>query len=188
MDYSTAKKLQSQHERLCDQQLWHDKVSRLVDILLQLQDQMIDGEMDYDVLKTPRQDGCKNFARLSKGALLQVRFSKELLDLSTKADKEVQQILADLDIEAQDCLRLSHTLDRNQDGTLDVMEFISGLQLLRGPARRGDVIAVDLAVQSMQAKIDEIWLHFKNAARGHGQNHGQNHVHGHVARSNVHQL
>jgi len=164
MDYESAKKLQRQRERLRDKRLWKHNMSRLIDILLQLHDKvenngLVEMLKHQNSLKSDKEDGCKWFSTLSHDSLLKVRFSRELVDFSAESVKEFSQILADLDIEPQDCLCLSDTLDRNNDGTIDVMEFISGLQRLRGPARRSDVIAVDLAVQSMQAKMDEIWMH-----------------------------
>jgi len=166
MTYSATKLLRKQRERLHDKRRWHDNVARLIDILLLLHEQTtydVHGEIEHKSVmldsKLRKQVGYQRLTKMSHESLLEKSFSRELLDLAVECDEEVKQILENLDIEPQDCLSLADTLDRNQNGQVDVVELVSGLKRLRGPARRSDIIAVDLAVQSMEVKMDEIWLY-----------------------------
>jgi len=83
-------------------------------------------------------------------------FSREVVDNAIETD-EVQHILNQLDIEPVDCLTLSDTLDEDNNGTIKATELIKGLSRLRGPARRSDIVTVDLQIRSMQAKMDMLW-------------------------------
>merc|ERR1712204_26288 len=163
MCYAAAKTIQDQRGRLRDRQLWNDGMSRFIDVQIELHEQVQYndlGEMEPESLyRDEKRRKGKGWTKLSQDSLLEKRFTKEVLDYSTEVDEEIKQILADLDIEPVDCMTLSDTIDRNKDGCIDVMELISGLSRLRGPARRSDIVAVDLAIQSMQAKMDDIWLH-----------------------------
>jgi len=166
MAYEATKSLDRQRERLQDKRLWHDNVSRFIDLQLHLNELVTynhRGEIEHESLnlnaEVRKQVGYKNLTKISNESLAKTSFSKELLDLSVECHQEAKKILANLDIDPQDCLCLSDTLDRNNNGRIDVMELVLGLRRLRGPARRSDIVAVDLAVQSMQAKMDEVWLH-----------------------------
>merc|ERR1719362_205588 len=165
MTYAAAKSLEKQRARLNDKRLWNDNVSRFIDLQLQLHDEVTrddSGEIEPESLhlnsKVRKQDAYKYLTNMTNEALLQKTFHRELVDLSVQTHKEAKQILANLDIEEQDCLNLSDVLDKNKNGLIDIMELISGLRRLRGPARRGDIAAVDLAIQSIQARVDEMWL------------------------------
>jgi len=168
MAYLATKMLDGQRERLHDKELWHERLTRFIDIQIQLNNSTktpgpepltTPGPEPLTLIQRKRgQLGYKWLTQMSHDSLAKRSFSKELLDLSVEYDLEAKKILADLDIEPQDCLSLSQTLDRNQNGRIDVTELVTGLSRLRGPARRSDIVAVDLAVQSMQTKMDEIWL------------------------------
>jgi len=169
MAFAANKNLVRQRRKLNDKDLWHDKMSKFIDLQLQLHEQVgysDSGEIEHETLKMYRHaGGYKWLTKISEESLLTSRFSKEVLDVSVETNWEAQQILDDLDIEPQDCLKLSETLDRDKNGYIDVLELIAGLSGLRGPARRSDIVAVDLAVRSMQGRLDEIWLRIKEEER-----------------------
>eukprot|EP00928_Gymnodinium_smaydae_P095318 TRINITY_DN8180_c0_g1_i1.p1 TRINITY_DN8180_c0_g1~~TRINITY_DN8180_c0_g1_i1.p1 ORF type:complete len:629 (+),score=118.77 TRINITY_DN8180_c0_g1_i1:143-2029(+) len=65
-------------------------------------------------------------------------------------EKEVQDALEDLDIYRDEHEFLGDILDPSNDGIIVLCEMVEGLQLLRGSARRSDIITVDLMVRALQ--------------------------------------
>jgi len=82
-------------------------------------------------------------------------FTREVVDRALDSDA-VKQILADLDIDFMDCLTLSDTLDMDNNGIINGTELIQGLSRLRGPARRSDIVTVDLQVRYLQKSMDKL--------------------------------
>jgi len=68
-------------------------------------------------------------------------------------DAEAMAAMNDLDIEPADVERLGDILDPDQGGDVLIVEFVEGLQRLRGPPRRSDVVAIDLMVRSLQRSV-----------------------------------
>merc|ERR1712176_1098628 len=77
------------------------------------------------------------------------------LFLITLQDREVQQILDELDVPPNRA-QLFDVLDANQNGTLSVEELVRNLLLVCGEARRSDQIACLLSVRALHAKVDRI--------------------------------
>eukprot|EP00927_Polykrikos_kofoidii_P048268 TRINITY_DN4248_c0_g1_i5.p1 TRINITY_DN4248_c0_g1~~TRINITY_DN4248_c0_g1_i5.p1 ORF type:complete len:639 (-),score=98.41 TRINITY_DN4248_c0_g1_i5:51-1892(-) len=61
-----------------------------------------------------------------------------------------RDILSDLDVAEDDQLDLFDTLDVDGGGTLDTVELVSGISMLRGDPRRADIISVGLTLRSLQ--------------------------------------
>jgi hypothetical protein len=61
-----------------------------------------------------------------------------------------RDILSALDVAEEDQLDLFDTLDVDGGGTLDTVELVSGISMLRGDPRRADIISVGLTVRSLQ--------------------------------------
>jgi len=181
ISYATTKGHDQLRERLHDKRLFLDNVSRFLDLQLQLDEQATYntfGEIEEESLhlnpSERKEVGYKWLTKISSESLVNKNFPKKLLDLSVEFNSEAKLILADLDIEPLDCMSLSDTLDKNMNGRIDAMELVTGLSRLRGPARRSDIVAVDLTLQSMQSRIDEIWLHQKQQQYQHASSNTVN--------------
>merc|ERR1712008_574960 len=120
------------------------------------------GEIEPDSLNVDSQTLLMSqYRNLNKEILKRQSFSKDIVDLVLETNTEAMRALTDLDIEPQDCMSLSDTLDPDKSGEIEVIELIQGVSRLRGPSRRSDIVAVDLMTRSMQARIDDLWLHYK---------------------------
>merc|ERR1712100_789228 len=63
------------------------------------------------------------------------------------------QILCDLDVSDEDQFYLFTTLDADGSGTIDLGEMLDGIAKLRGGARRSDIVALALTINSIQMDI-----------------------------------
>lgn len=124
--------------RLNNDQLWAVNTVRILQKLLITQ--------DNDVETMTAED------------LKDVEFSRALIENAVKEDAIVQDALTELDIDPHDHDYLSDILDPDNSGTVGALELVEGLQRLRGQQRRSDIVAIDLMVRSLQAKVDDIWL------------------------------
>merc|ERR1719468_587517 len=88
--------------------------------------------------------------------------SDELFERLSKSEfprslfEEVKEALSALDINSEENAHLSDILDPDNGGSVGCMELVDGLDRLRGEPRRGDIIAVDLMIRSLQLQVDEI--------------------------------
>merc|ERR1719195_1425301 len=94
--------------------------------------------------------------------LLKAEFPKSLFDAVVKEDVEVRDAISNLDINEDEIHYLSDILDPDNKGSVGMLELVDGLRRLRGDPRRGDIIAVDLMLRSLQVKIDNIWQGVQN--------------------------
>merc|ERR1712187_981180 len=80
-------------------------------------------------------------------------------------DKDIRQILNDLDVDESNLLDLFDVLDSDGGGTLQVDEIVMGIYKLRGDARRSDIINVGLLVRSVQRSLfdfqDSVMAHLE---------------------------
>jgi len=83
---------------------------------------------------------------------IQVSISPEVFREVIKTE-EVQHLLDGLDIAPEDRDDLFEILDADGNGELQIGEIIKGIRKLRGDARRSDVIAVTLAVNSVSERV-----------------------------------
>mmetsp|Transcript_20793 Transcript_20793/g.40660 ORF Transcript_20793/g.40660 Transcript_20793/m.40660 type:complete len:595 (-) Transcript_20793:214-1998(-) len=170
MAYQSDAEKNKLRERLADNNVWHDNITKFLALMLHFHDQVrinsqgqiVDPRDSFalspDVFEATVS---ASLTGLDAEALKAREFSKEVIDRALENSPEAKQILVDLDIEAQDCLSLADTLDKDKSGHIDVLELIQGIRQLRGPLRRSDIVAVDLMIRSLQVKIDELWLHLK---------------------------
>eukprot|EP00928_Gymnodinium_smaydae_P001157 TRINITY_DN10423_c0_g5_i1.p1 TRINITY_DN10423_c0_g5~~TRINITY_DN10423_c0_g5_i1.p1 ORF type:complete len:606 (-),score=77.71 TRINITY_DN10423_c0_g5_i1:276-2033(-) len=66
---------------------------------------------------------------------------------------DVQRILYELDVADDDQHNLFETLDADGGGTIDMEEFCSGIQKLRGDPCRSDIISIDFKIKSVQSEL-----------------------------------
>merc|ERR1712039_1083218 len=72
-------------------------------------------------------------------------------------DPEVIKIMKSLDVEADDHDKIGDILDANHSGSITVIDFVTGLQRLRGhKLKRSDVVCLDLMVRSLQGQIGQL--------------------------------
>merc|ERR1712232_967771 len=72
------------------------------------------------------------------------------------ADSRGQNALENLDIDAQDQVKLANILDADHTGAVNLLELMTGLTRLRGTLVRSDRVSVDLACQRLIENTDEI--------------------------------
>jgi len=132
--------------RLNDPQIWTKNVIRILQHLLLRHDEEVHTMMFED---------WKN-----------VEFPRTVIDTAVEEDAVVKKALADLDIDPHTFDSLSDILDPDNSGTVGALELVDGLRRLRGDQLRSDVVAVDLMMRSMQAKVDDIWLMVRSANIG----------------------
>merc|ERR1712113_24279 len=149
---SAAEKMQSEKKalRLQDEALFAVEVSRLVEMLLAEQ---LQGESEYQL---------EDAVHDSKIMLSQRMEEVMALDLPCATirkmarNEEFRQSLNRLDIEPEDHQHLANILDPDGSGNIDAVEFVSGIERLRGMPRRSDVISAQLMIRSLQEKLDDL--------------------------------
>jgi hypothetical protein len=94
--------------------------------------------------------------------LVTEEFDKKMVEHAARNDEHVRHALAALDINSEEYAGLSNTLDPDNTGTISSIELVEGLKRLRGNPRRGDIIAVDMMIRSMQEKVDFIWKRMRH--------------------------
>eukprot|EP00927_Polykrikos_kofoidii_P056356 TRINITY_DN5049_c0_g1_i1.p1 TRINITY_DN5049_c0_g1~~TRINITY_DN5049_c0_g1_i1.p1 ORF type:complete len:634 (-),score=94.72 TRINITY_DN5049_c0_g1_i1:41-1942(-) len=77
--------------------------------------------------------------------------------------KRVREILCELDIAEEDQLGLFETLDVDENGILDMEEFLVGISKLRGSPRRADIIGILLTLRSLQAQFNNFETYVSNS-------------------------
>jgi len=80
-------------------------------------------------------------------------------------DKQMLQLLDDMDVGTGNRTGLFDVLDVDQSGTLEVQEIVSGLMNLRGPAEKCDVIATLMSVRHILPVIEDIHRTLSVASR-----------------------
>jgi len=78
------------------------------------------------------------------------------------------EVLEQLDIAMEDQYALFDTLDGDQSGVIDFEELIGGIHMLRGDARRSDIIAVSIHLSVMQTQLMEFLDKFDSFMDGKG--------------------
>jgi hypothetical protein len=133
--------MRKQQERLADKHLWAASVSILIRRILEVS--------HYDVPK----DG-----KLSEfmGEILEVEVPRKVIKKLLLAP-DMAEVLEGLDVDPNDRDCLGDIIDADHSGTIGILEFVNGLQRLRGNnPRRSDVVSVDLMVRDLQEKVDEL--------------------------------
>lgn len=69
------------------------------------------------------------------------------------SDPDVQKLVEDLGIAYVDFSGLYEILDADGNGKVDAKEIVRGILKVRGEARRGDVIAIQLALRAVQCRL-----------------------------------
>merc|ERR1712014_27175 len=87
--------------------------------------------------------------------LRKVELPRDIFD-EVLLDPTVREALDNLDIDPNDHKRLEDILDPDRDGTIQVVDLITGLMRLRGQARRSDIVCVDLMIRSLHKTVSKI--------------------------------
>jgi len=143
--YAAEKSEEQLQERIDNQEIWAFNVTR--------------------VLKGPLMEQCPDMEELGGGELsdvmvstsIQSEFSCPFIEMVVRGNGEVRAALSALDISVYEIAHLADTLDTDNTGSVSTIELVNGLRKLRGNPRRGDIIAVDLMIRSLQEKVDYIW-------------------------------
>jgi len=70
-------------------------------------------------------------------------------------DESFRLALTKLDIDPGDHRNLATILDPDGSGNIDAVEFVTGVERLRGEPRRSDVVSVQLMIRSLQKQVEE---------------------------------
>jgi len=151
MEYAAERTAMKRQRRLEDDKLWFTNVSRLLT--------MVQNYMEDSDATMGHKNSLASFRRLRS-----FRFTKDVLDRIVKEDNEAQLILAQLDIDPEDHIHLPDIADMNNSGIITGSDLILALQRLRGPARHGEIVTVDLMIRSLQMKIDDVWAWSRSAS------------------------
>jgi len=153
MEYVAERTAKKRNRRLENDELWSVNVSRLFKTLqryIEEEEGITDEPHHSNVFPAPSTNQRFQFAR-------------EALVGIVKNDGEVQDILVQLDIDQQDHVHLPDIADMSNSGTVTTSGLILALRRLRGPARHGEIVSVDLMVRAMQIKIDDVWAWTRSA-------------------------
>merc|ERR1712232_234061 len=82
-----------------------------------------------------------------------------------RCDPRFASVLRDLDISDDDQFFLFETLDADGSGTIDLTELLDGIARLRGEARRSDIVALNLTLNSVQHELKQHISETINALR-----------------------
>jgi len=163
MAYASDQRLQEQRKRMSDRHLWHKNMAKFIDIMVQLHKQAgrnTVGETVEQPQDVPLTQQTRYFCLRDETieTLASRVFSREIIDEALMTNSEVVKAVSALDIDLQDCVNLGDTLDQDNDGRVQVEELIMGINRMRGPARRSDIVAVDLMMRSIQSRLDKLGL------------------------------
>merc|ERR1712060_691289 len=90
------------------------------------------------------------------GEILEVEVPRKVLKNLLKTP-HIAKVLDGLDVDPSDRQSLGDIIDADHSGTIGILEFVNGLQRLRGnKPRRSDVVSVDLMVRDLQEKVLEL--------------------------------
>merc|ERR1712032_915289 len=90
------------------------------------------------------------------GEIAAVDVPRRIIEEVLRNDPSAQALLDQLDIAPAEYLKLGNILDHNHKGAVNVLDMLNGLQRLRGSARRGDIISVQLTVEGMQEQLTSL--------------------------------
>lgn len=85
----------------------------------------------------------------------EVEVSRSLFE-QVLTEPGIQRLLDELELADTDRLDLFDVLDADGSGSLTIEEIVSGMLKVRGEARKGDVVAIRLAIRSLQHAIKQI--------------------------------
>lgn len=154
MEYAADRQAIKQQRRLENDEVWVASVHKL---LKKIQHHVQE--------ETPAMEGNKASLVSSSESLRSLQFTREALDGIVKSDHEAQQILDQLDIDPQEHYHLADIVDMDNSGIMTPSQLILALRRLRGSARHGEIVKVDLMVRALQIKIDAVWA-WTQAASG----------------------
>lgn len=131
----------TRRQRLRDQVFWGTKMLELSTLIYDTKIGM-DGKQRPSAI-TPQQ--------LLVEAL-ELQITPELFETLRQND-QFSKILTDLDVCEEDWQHLFDTLDADCSGSIDMDELLNGIEFLRGDARRGDVVSVNLKISNMASQF-----------------------------------
>merc|ERR1712151_472318 len=141
--------LRKERMRLSDRKLWAGSVATIIRKILAM-----------EPCGLPPDGKLSTFME----EILQVEVSRVDLNKLIKEDKDVKQVLHNLDIETHDHNKIGDILDVSHKGSISILDLVNGLKRLRGGnLKRSDVVSIDLMLQSLQEQVkglsrDIFWL------------------------------
>jgi len=139
MTVASALADEKKRSRLQDRKLWNSRITGLV----------------RDLMETSVHHDVPGHLSESVDAIYDINLASSTIDEIVKMP-HVQDMLDDLDIDAQDHRILSELLDPDNGGTIGVVDFIDGLRRLRGEPRRSDVVSINMMIRSLQMLTSDI--------------------------------
>jgi hypothetical protein len=126
-------------ERLGDPLRWATCVKCLVATILEHVDSSVNGKLSDQM-----------------NDIVEIEVSRDIVNDIVHQHPHFCQALLSLDIDPDDHDKLSDILDADHSGTIEILELVNGLQRLRGPPKRSDIVCIDLMVRDLQEKVGEI--------------------------------
>lgn len=132
-----SNELRQKQRRLTDRNMFAAHVTKLMELMwAQHEDNLT---------------GC-SITDLSEEQLSALQITAALFE-QLLAQPEFQEILEKLDIAHEEQAALFETLDVDGSGTLDLDELVSGMDKMRGDARRSDVVSVGLLLRAVSEEL-----------------------------------
>merc|ERR1711920_146116 len=79
-------------------------------------------------------------------------------------DPRARRLMDELDIDISDQVKLANILDFDHSGSIKLVEFMHGVQILRGVPRRGDIISVELVSEGIGENVERILTLLRRSA------------------------
>jgi len=142
--------LHQKRQRFLDAQVFAEKVIKLVDFICRVHKTYEVNEASAEVEQSSNNSNSIDLDQVSA-----IEITPEFFDL-LRSFREFQDLLNDLDIADEDQFDLFNTLDVDGSGAIDLEELVVGICKLRGPARRSDIIGVDLVARATQRSVEKV--------------------------------
>jgi len=158
MQYAAKLSLNQQTARLTDDSLWAKCLSQVVQSLWR--ESIPPSPIGDHGLFFSEACGATRDTENVVSELFNATFPTSVMDAvcCDPGDSKLSATLKALDIDACDHRRLSEILDPDHCGTISMLDLVEGLHRMRGPPSRGDVVAVDLMIRSLQRTSEKIFL------------------------------
>jgi len=142
--------LHQKRQRFLDSQVFAEKVIKLVDFICRVHTTYERNEANADDEQHSNTSNSIDMDHVSA-----IEITPDFFEF-LRTFREFQDLLNDLDIADEDQFDLFHTLDVDGSGAIDLEELVVGICKLRGPARRSDIIGVDLVARATQRSVEKL--------------------------------
>lgn len=138
--------LRQKQSRLTDRRRFAEKMYKLVEMIWENHEENI--------------NGC-SLQELTTDQLAELVITPALFH-QLREDAAFKQVLGELDIAYEEQADLFDTLDVDGSGTLDLEELVSGIEKMRGDARRSDVVGVSLRLKALSDDVGDSHKKFQD--------------------------